>query len=91
LPGTQYFFYEDAQIPGGAISGGNIIPGEQGYFADEDTDNFQSNEFSLNFRVTGTPVGVPDTGASALLLGLSSTVIVLIQRALGRRQQRVLN
>jgi hypothetical protein len=73
-PGTQYFFYENAFING--ISFGNGYAGGHAYSSGTGTDNFFSDQFSFNFRVTGSPVnGVPDTGSTwtLLLLGLTAT------------------
>lgn len=41
-----------------------------------------------NFRVTGSPAGasVPDSGATALLLGLGVAALLISQRALGRHE-----
>jgi hypothetical protein len=89
-PLTQYFFYINA--PALSISLGGIYAGGQGYEAfggDIFLLEFSDGQ-SWNFRVTGTPVsGVPDTGASALLLGLSFIGIFVVQRAMGWPQQRV--
>ncbi len=89
-PGTQYFFYENALIPQGARSGGNVYPGGTTQFTFSADSNFLPNDTGLssNFRVTGSPAGasVPDGGASALLLGLGVAALLISQRALGRRE-----
>ena len=84
LPLTQYFFYENAQIPGNTITGNNVYAGGQHYFALTGTSTFQPNFVSLNFRVTGTPVaaGVPDNGSTAMLLGIGVVAIAFARRCL---------
>ncbi len=90
FPGTQYFFYGNALIPTGAKSGGNVYAGGTAFFSTSADVNFLTDPRGLsgNFRVTGSPVGasVPDGGASALLLGLGVGALLVIQRALGRRE-----
>lgn len=100
-PGTQYFFYEDAVINQGGRSGGPGVLGVPGgivytggvaffTFPASPNSNFvvDPNGFSANFRVTGSPAGasVPDSGASALLLGLGVAALLISQRALGRHE-----
>ncbi|HEY5743180.1 MAG TPA: VPDSG-CTERM sorting domain-containing protein [Terrimicrobiaceae bacterium] len=89
-PLTQYFFYTRAFA---TISFGGVYAGGQAYGTVTDLNSTYDPDpdgRSWNFRVTGTPVsGVPDTGTSALLLGLSFIGIFVVQRAIGWRQQRV--
>jgi len=76
LPSTQYFFYENALIPVGAITGGNVYAGGQDYYAVSASSNFAVGTLSTNFRVTGSVVsGVPDSASTwtLLLLGLTAT------------------
>ena len=79
-PGTQYFFYENALIPAGSITGGNIYAGGHDYFAFSASTNFAPDPSSANFRVTGTPATVPDTGTTGSLLGLSLMGLAFLRR-----------
>ena len=64
LPRTQYFFYENSLLPGGAISGGNRYAGGHDYFTDSPNSSFApGGQISANFRVTGSPTNVPDDPA----------------------------
>ncbi|HEY5743179.1 MAG TPA: hypothetical protein VIS99_11620 [Terrimicrobiaceae bacterium] len=89
-PLTQYFFYTTNFA---TISFGGVYAGGQAYGTVTDKNSTYLMQFthrqSWNFRVTSTPAGVPDTGASALLLGLSFIIIFVVQRAIAWRQQRV--
>jgi hypothetical protein len=91
LAGTQYFFYENALIPQGTISGGNLYVGGHGYFATSGSSSFSRFVNSHNFRVTGTPTSVPENGMGALLLAFSSTILIVLRRALGLQGQDILN
>jgi VPDSG-CTERM motif len=85
LPLTQYFFYENALIPAGAITaGGNPVAGGHLYFTTIASDNFSPASQSLNFRVTGTPVAtsVPDNGSTVMLLGIGVVAIAFARRCL---------
>jgi hypothetical protein len=50
LPATQYFFYENALIPGSSIIGGNVIAGGQQYLTVSANSDFAGIELSSNFR-----------------------------------------
>lgn len=92
LAGTQYFFYENALVPQGAISGGNFYAGGQGYVASSENDSFFGFGNSHNFRVTGTPVtSVPETGSSAWFLSFSLLGMIFVRGAFACRQQRILD
>jgi hypothetical protein len=65
--GTQYWFYENALIPAGDISGGNVAPGGNDYFTFSAGADFRGFPQSTNFEVTGTPVPEP---SSLALCGL---------------------
>jgi VPDSG-CTERM motif len=81
LPNTQYFFYENAAL--GSISGNNAYAGGQFYFSFSDMGNFLfGGGNSINFRVTGSPAGVPDGGSTLSLLGLASLGLVALRRKL---------
>lgn len=84
-PSTTYYFYENVSIPGGTIFGGNVYPGRQFYYTEASNSNFGGEGAPLNFRVTGTAVSaVPDSGTSALLLGVGLACLFFVQHALGR-------
>jgi hypothetical protein len=74
LPNHQYFFYENALIPTLTLTGGNIIAGANQYASVSATNGnfFTVGSRSLNFRVTGSPAGVPDSGTTVSLLGFAS-------------------
>lgn len=74
LPGTQYFFYENAVVTG--ISFGNVYAGGHLYVTPDVVDPFASDPRSFNFRVTGSAAnGVPDAASTwtLLLLGVTAT------------------
>lgn len=85
---TQYFFYENAVIPTGAIWGGNVYGGGQAYFTPTDAA-YNAQGGSIDFRVTGTSVSaVPDSGASVVLLSVTFVGILFLQHILGGRTFR---
>jgi hypothetical protein len=81
-PNTQYFFYENAVIPAFSITGGSIIAGGHLYLAGSANNDFFGASSSVNFRVTGSPAGVPDTGSTLSLLGFASLGLVAVRRKL---------
>jgi hypothetical protein len=88
-PSTTYYFYENVAIAGGTIFGGNGYPGHQFYYTEASNSNFGGQGAPLNFRVTGTAVSTaPDSGTSALLLGVGLACLFFVQHALGRRTGR---
>ena len=81
-PGTQYFFYETADIPSRAMSGGGITyTGGQDYFSSSFTSDYMpENPVSNNFRVTGTAVPEPATWvlfALGVIVFVSKRLVVL--------------
>jgi hypothetical protein len=80
LPNTQYFFYENALR--NQFSGGNFYAGGQGYVTFSANTGFGGTGASHNFRVTGSPAGVPDTGTTVSLLGFASLGLVALRRKL---------
>ena len=80
LANTQYFFYENALSD--SITGGNSYAGGQLYFANLADGDFAGLGISNNFRVTGSPAGVPDTGTTFSLLGFASLGLVALRRKL---------
>jgi hypothetical protein len=64
--GTEYYFYENADIPAGAISGGNTITGGENYYASVATGDFAAEGDSANFLVTGS-AATPEPSTFALL------------------------
>ncbi len=75
-PNTQYFFYCNALLAAGSISGGAPYAGGQGYFSNG--GNFAGFGDSNNFAVNGTPT--PETGESVILLGLALSAFAIIRR-----------
>lgn len=85
LPGTQYFFYENALI-NSPISGGNIYAGGHDYFATSASSNFNPGDpHSANFRVTGILASVPDTSPTLILLAIGLVPAFGIHLRLQRR------
>jgi hypothetical protein len=80
LAGTQYFFYENALLAAGSISGGNLYPGGQGYFSSAGNTNFSGFGDSNNFEVNGT--AVPENSGTVFLLGMSLAALVAVRRAI---------
>jgi hypothetical protein len=67
-PGTQYFFYENALIPAGSISGGpSAYTGGGDFFTSGGNFTGPFSGISSNFLVTGTPPSVPEPSTFALL------------------------
>lgn len=79
-PGTQYFFYETADIPSRAMSGGGIsYAGGEDYFSSSFTgDYIPEAPVSDNFRVTGTAV-VPEP-ATWVLFALGVVIVFASKR-----------
>jgi len=69
-PLTQYFFYENANIPANSITGGASYSGGSFYYSVGASDNFVNEGSSqvLNFEVTGSPLQTPEP--SSLLMTL---------------------
>jgi hypothetical protein len=80
LPNTQYFFYENAVL--GSISGNNLYLGGHYYSSHSDSDGFFGASNSINFRVTGSPAGVPDAGTTFSLLSFALLGVVALRRKL---------
>ncbi len=68
-PGTKYFFYENASIPAGSITGGPSAYAGGGDSFSPNGGDFPSPGLGAgaNFLVTGTPVSVPEPSTAALL------------------------
>jgi PEP-CTERM motif len=64
-PSVTYFVYENAAIPSGAITGGNVFPGGQSYFTPTASGNFVRQGVANNFVVFGT---VPEPSALLVLV-----------------------
>jgi VPDSG-CTERM motif len=80
LPNTQYFFYENAAL--GSITGNNFYAGGQYSYTFSDSGNFIDAGLSINFRVTGSPAGVPDGGSTLSLLGFALAGVAVLRRKL---------
>ena len=85
-PNTKYFFYTTTSFPAFSLSGGSHPDYDGGLFYSVIGENYAPCEPgesgpSFNFRVIGDAVaGVPDTGTTAFLLGLSFLGILLHRR-----------
>lgn len=66
--GTQYFFYEDAEVPGGTLTGDNPYLGGNAYYASGIESTYTTTDV-FNFEVSGQLVSsaTPEPSSFALL------------------------
>ena len=72
--GSTYYFYENAALVG--VFGGNSYTGGQAYFANANTNGFEQQGVSNDFKVTGDAVAVTPEPSSFVLLGTGALGIV---------------
>ncbi|HEX3569352.1 MAG TPA: PEP-CTERM sorting domain-containing protein [Acidobacteriaceae bacterium] len=84
---TQYFFYENALIPGSTVMGDNIFVGGNAAFSTTGTGSFTLNDRSADFVVTGSPVSTPPATPEPSSLVLLGTGILGLAQA-GYRKLR---
>jgi hypothetical protein len=78
--GVEYYFYEDASIPGD-ISGDLPYSGGSGYYTFDSTSGYTADQ-TVNFLVTGDAVSPTPEPSSFVLLG---TGLLGVAGALRRR------
>jgi hypothetical protein len=79
--GQTYYFYENALLELGAISGANEIAGGNFFYAQADGWNYTLHGLSANFTVKDGPAPAPEPSTFALLgTGLLSVAGVLRRR-----------
>jgi len=81
LPATQYFFYENALVPPSTLTG-DVLVGGLGYLTTNPATPFSPANAFFNFRVTGTPAGVPEGGSTIVLLSLALLGLGALRRRL---------